>query len=159
MDVTSGWQRDLFDVGKVMAAYILALPVGWSREEEEHSVGVRTIPIVAMASCGYLLLTARFDIAAQSRVMQGLVAGMGFIGGGAILKIEGSVRGVATAATIWNIGAVGAAVAQERWVLAIALSALNLFALRVLLPIKIKLDNRRNFEEALKRADKGEPPK
>src|ERR1041384_3834471 len=136
------WPAQLHDIGKLAIAYVLALPVGWYREKEAHSVGVRTFPVVAMASCGYLMLMSsnHFDGAAQSRVLQGLVAGIGFIGGGAILKSEGSVHGTATAASIWNTGVVGAAVALDRWALAAMLAALNLVALRLLLPLKIRLD-------------------
>lgn len=154
MQIAPVWQRDLWDVAKVLIAYALLLPVGWYREKEAHSVGVRTFPIVAMASCGYVLLATPMDMAAQSRVIQGMVAGMGFIGGGAILKSEGNVHGVATAASIWNTGVVGAAVAQEHWLLAVALAGLNLFALRVLLPLKLKLDKRRELEESIREAEK-----
>ena len=145
MFLAINWSEGLEDIAKLSIAYILALPVGWYREREAHSVGVRTFPVVAMASCGYLLLATagnRFSTDAQSRVLQGLVAGIGFIGGGAILKAEGSVHGTATAASIWNTGVVGAAVAMDRYILAAALAALNLIALRVLLPLKLKLDAR-----------------
>ena len=77
---------------------------------------------------------------AQSRIIQGVVAGIGFIGGGAILKSEGGVHGVAAAASIWNIGVVGASVAQNRFLLAAMLALLNLITLRLLLPVKRKLD-------------------
>jgi putative Mg2+ transporter-C (MgtC) family protein len=146
---------DFRDIVRLLIAYVLALPVGWYREQEAHSVGVRTFPLVAMASCGYLLLGVPLlgsDPAAQSRIIQGLVAGIGFIGGGAILKAEGSVRGTATAASIWNTGVLGAAVAQDRYSLAIMLSILNLVALRLLLPLKMKLDARKGREAGL-----GEP--
>ena len=126
---------------RLILAYLLALPVGWYREKEAHSVGERTFPLVSMASCGYLLLVANGS-ADQSRVIQGLVAGIGFIGGGAILKAEGNVQGTATAASIWNTGVVGAAVAQQRYWLAATLAFLNLFALRVLLPLKQRLEAR-----------------
>lgn len=138
-------QAEILDICKILAAYVLALPVGWYREQEAHSIGVRTFPLVAAASCGFVLVAVplgQTDLAAQSRVIQGLVAGIGFIGGGAILKAEGtaaSVHGTATAASIWNFGVVGAAVAQNRWFLAILLAALNLFALRVLYPLKMRL--------------------
>src|ERR1035438_2691402 len=131
------------DVVKLAIAYVLALPVGWYREKEAHSAGVRTFPLVAMASCGYVLLgtpAAHMSMEAQSRIIQGLVAGIGFIGGGAILKSESRVHGVATAASIWNTGVVGASVALDRYLLAAMLAALNLFALRVLLQVKSKLD-------------------
>lgn len=140
---------DLRDIARLLIAYVLALPVGWYREQEAHTVGVRTFPLVAMASCGYVLLGVPLlgsDPAAQSRIIQGLVAGMGFIGGGAILKAEGSVHGTATAASIWNTGVLGAAVAQERYLLAIVLSVLNLVALRLLLPLKMKLDAKKGRE-------------
>jgi|SRR5579883_1392600 len=149
MDIPPGLQKDLVDVGKVAAAYVLALPTGWYREKEAHSVGVRTFPIVAMASCGYVLMAPAGDSAALSRIIQGLVAGIGFVGGGAILKSENHVHGTATAASIWNTGVLGAAVAEEKWLLAIVLSLLNLFALRVLLPWKLRLDAKREMEESL----------
>ncbi len=142
-------QAELVDIGKVVMAYTLALPVGWYREKEAHSVGVRTFPLVAAASCGFVLVAVplgQTDLAAQSRVIQGLVAGIGFIGGGAILKTEGQnayVHGTATASSIWNFGLVGAAVAQNRFFLAVVLALLNLFALRVLLPLKQRLDTRK----------------
>ena len=150
MQMLSDWHKDLYDAGRLLGAYVLAFPVGWWRETEAHSVGVRTFPIVAMASCGYVLMAAPGDATAQSRIIQGLVAGMGFIGGGAILKSEGSVHGTATAASIWNTGVLGAAVAQDRWILAVVLSVLNLFALRVLLPWKLRMDKRRELEASIK---------
>jgi putative Mg2+ transporter-C (MgtC) family protein len=137
------WPQGLEDVIKIFIAYLLVLPVGWYREREAHSVGVRTFPVVAMASCGYVLLgtpSAHMSADAQSRIIQGLVAGIGFIGGGAILKSDSRVHGVATAASIWNTGVIGASVAQDRFLLAAMLAALNLFALRVLLQVKAKLD-------------------
>jgi putative Mg2+ transporter-C (MgtC) family protein len=151
----------LAEIEKLAFAYFLGLPVGWYREQEAHSVGVRTFPLVSMASCGYLLLSMppshpSFD--AQSRVIQGLVTGIGFIGGGAILKSEGSVHGTATAASIWNIGVVGAAVAQDRWPLAITLAALNVFALRVLLPLKLKMDARAIKKEEIARKTSSPTP-
>ena len=137
------WPQGLEDVIKLFIAYVLALPVGWYRESEAHSAGLRTFPVVAMASCGYVLLGAHsnhMSIEGQSRIIQGVVAGIGFIGGGAILKSDSGVHGVAAAASIWNIGVVGASVAQNRYLLAATLAALNLFALRVLLPLKTRLD-------------------
>jgi len=149
MHLAVDWQAAWRDISRLLLAYFLALPVGWYREREAHSIGVRTFPLVAMASCGYVLLaagTGPSDPAAQSRIIQGLVAGIGFIGGGAILKAEGNVHGTATAASIWNTGVIGAAVAQERYMVALILAVMNLFALRVLLPLKMKLDSQKGRE-------------
>src|SRR5438105_3282931 len=137
------WPQELQDVAKIAGSYLLALPVGWYREKEAHSVGVRTIPVVAIASCGYVLLGAGWGTHSPdttSRIIQGVVAGIGFIGGGAILKSESHVHGTATAASIWNIGAMGAAVALDHYLIAIMLSLMNLLALRLLLPVKRIID-------------------
>src|SRR5437660_9651757 len=112
MDYAFDWHTGLRDILRLVIAYALALPVGWYREKEAHSIGVRTFPLVAMASCGYVLLSMapnQMDLQAQSRIIQGMVAGIGFIGGGAILKAQGNVHGTATAASIWNTGVLGAA--------------------------------------------------
>ena len=144
------WTQGLGDILKLLIAYLLALPVGLYREHESHSVGVRTFPLVAMASCAYVLLATpdgHTNIDAQSRIIQGVVAGIGFIGGGAILKSESRVHGVAAAASIWNFGVVGASVAQNRYLLAATLAALNLFSLRILLQVKTQIADRSSSSE------------
>ena len=136
---------------KITLAYCLALPIGWDREREAHSVGVRTFPLVAVAACGYVLLGDVYGAKvpdAQSRIIQGLVTGIGFIGAGAILKGPAAVHGTATAASIWNTGAIGAAVALGRYELAIVMSVLNLVTLRLLLPLKQRLDRRKDEENS-----------
>ena len=142
MHFSFNW-KEVEDVIRLFIAYALVFPVGWYREREAHGVGVRTFPLVAMASCGYILLaspTAHMSPDAQSRVIQGLVAGIGFIGGGAILKTESRVQGVATAASIWNTGVVGASVAQDRYLLAATLSFMNFVTLWLLLSVKKRID-------------------
>jgi putative Mg2+ transporter-C (MgtC) family protein len=138
------WTHTEGELVKLVIAYTLALPVGWYREKVEHNVGLRTFPLVAMASCGYVLLgvTSGPHVAdVQSRIIQGLLAGVGFIGGGAIVRSGESVHGTATAASIWTTGVLGAAVALERFPIAIALAVLNLVALRLLSPLKQRLDS------------------
>jgi putative Mg2+ transporter-C (MgtC) family protein len=143
--------RNLLHVG---AAYLLALPVAWDREREARGAGLRTFPLVAVASCGYVLMTHRLfadSPDAQARVLQGLMTGIGFVGGGAILKHGADVRGLASAASIWNTGAVGAAVAFGRYEIALVLSVLNFLTLRFLTPLKENLkgdeDGSRGGEE------------
>ncbi len=141
------WQEAWTDLQHIGLAYVLTALIGWDREKEAHSAGLRTFPIVGMASCGYLMVLGNQpDVAAQSRVLQGLITGIGFVGGGAILKEGATVKGTATAASIWNAGVIGAAVAMQRFEIAIILSLLNLFTLRALLPIKQHLDKKSNTE-------------
>ena len=131
------------DLQKIGITYLLMLVIGWDREQEAHSAGLRTFPIVGIASCGYLLiLGSDADPASHSRVLQGLITGIGFVGGGAILKDGLNVKGMATAASIWNAGVIGAAIAMNRLSIAIALAALNLFTLRALLPLKSRMDRK-----------------
>ena len=120
--------------------YLLTALIGWEREQEAHSAGLRTFPLVGMASCGYLLiLGASPNTADQSRVLQGLITGIGFVGGGAILKEGATVKGTATAASIWSTGVVGAAVAMGRYEVAVILSVLNYITLKLLWRFKQKI--------------------
>src|SRR6202030_1069341 len=141
IQLPGNWPEIWHNFEHVATAYALTVLIGWDREKETHSAGVRTFPIVGMASCGYLLILGPHpDSGDQSRLLQGLITGIGFVGGGAILKEGATVKGTATAASIWNAGVIGASVAVGRYEVAIVLSLFNLFTLRVLLPLKQKLD-------------------
>ena len=122
---------------QLAVAFVLALPIAWDREQRERSAGLRTFTLVAISTCGFLI-AARSSLGpssdAESRVWQGLLTGIGFIGSGAILKTGGAVRGTATAASIWNTAAVGAAVAYGNYDIAACLSAANFAVLRWLAP-------------------------
>jgi len=71
----------------------------------------------------------------------GLMTGMGFIGGGAILKHGGKVQGTATAASLWATGAIGLAVASHRFEIALLVSATTFLTLRFLKPIAASQDD------------------
>lgn len=126
-------------LGQLAVAFLLALPIAWDREQRARSAGLRTFTLVAISTCGFLI-AARSSIGpsadAESRVWQGLLTGIGFIGSGAILKTEGGVHGTATAASIWTTAAVGAAVAYSNYDIAIVLSLANFVVLRWLAPFK-----------------------
>jgi putative Mg2+ transporter-C (MgtC) family protein len=136
----ANWWSVLFQDGlKMLLAYVLAIPIGWDREKEERTAGVRTFPIVALASCGLALVGANIPGAgpdASSRILQGLVTGIGFVGGGAILRDRGSVQGTATAASIWSIGIAGAAVGLGLYHIGIVLALVTFLTLLVMRPLK-----------------------
>jgi putative Mg2+ transporter-C (MgtC) family protein len=147
LELQNHWQEAWRDLQHIGIAYGLTALIGWDREKEAHSAGLRTFPIVGMASCGYLMVLGnQADVAAQSRVLQGLITGIGFVGGGAILKEGATVKGTATAASIWNAGVIGAAVAMGRYEIAILVALLNLLTLRALLPLKQRLDRKKEPE-------------
>jgi len=120
-------------------AYILALPIGWNREKAERSAGLRTFPLVAVATCGIVQATEHILAGhpeGTARIIEGLMTGMGFIGGGAILKTDDSVRGTATAASLWATGATGAAVGLGAYDVAVVISLFTFLTLWLLVPFK-----------------------
>ncbi len=123
----------------LLIAYALALPLGWNREKEERNAGLRTFPLVAVASCGFIQAAEIFTAGhpdAASRVVEGLLAGMGFIGGGAILKTNGSVHGTATAAALWATGAIGVAVGLGAVDVALMIALITFATLWLAPPLK-----------------------
>lgn len=123
----------------LLGAYMLALPIGWNREKEERSAGLRTFPLVAVASCGFVQAgeqLAGTDPEAMARIIEGIITGMGFIGGGAILRQKNSVKGTATAASLWVTGAIGTAVGLRSYGVAIALAVITFATLWFLSPLK-----------------------
>lgn len=123
----------------IAIAYLLALPIGWNREKEERSAGIRTFPLVAVASCGFIQAAegiTQNSPEAMARIIEGLIAGMGFIGGGAILHLKNSVKGTATAASLWVTGAVGVSVGLGRLDVAIMLTIIAFVTLYLLAPLK-----------------------
>ena len=141
--VTPTWQSATSQLVQMSIAYLLALPIGWNREREDRSAGLRTFPIVAVAACGFAILgtsTAGATSDTYSRILQGLITGIGFIGGGVILHDKGTATGMATAASILSIGIVGAAVGFEQYHIAVALTLLDLLTFKLLTPLKRKLE-------------------
>lgn len=124
-------------------AFVLALPIGWDRERHARSAGLRTFPLVAVATCGFMLVGIETlpGAEAHSRILNGIITGMGFIGGGAILKSDHRITGTATAASLWGTGAIGIAVAWQRYEIAIILSLLTFLTLKFISPVKGAVDS------------------
>jgi len=125
---------------RVLITFILIYPIAMEREREEWAVGtegagLRTFPLVGMGSC-ILVLLAQTILPPQSanhaQVLQGLITGIGFVGGGAIVKDQFKVRGTATAAGVWATAVLGAAVGYGRIDLAVVLGVATFVTLRIL---------------------------
>ena len=114
-------------------AFLLALPIALNREYKAHGAGMRTYPLVSIACCAFMLVAR--DVydgdAAEARVMYGIITGMGFIGGGAIMKNDSGVSGTASAAGIWLTGAIGLSVAYARYEIAIVLTLMGFLIFQV----------------------------
>ena len=119
----------------IMAALIFSLPIAYNRETKSNSAGLRTYPLVAVATCSYTLLALNVlgDSGEMGKFMAGIVTGIGFIGGGAILKAQddSKVTGLANAASIWNTGAIGMAVAWQKFEIALLIAIINFLILSI----------------------------
>lgn len=128
----------IIDFLRIAIAFLLAVPIGWERHRSARNLGLRTFPIVSIGACGFVLIAKQISGAsaeAEARIIAGLLTGIGFIGGGAILKNSGSVKGLATAASIWITGAIGAAAAFGREEIGLLLSLITFATLRLLSPL------------------------
>jgi putative Mg2+ transporter-C (MgtC) family protein len=100
-------------VWRMAMALALGAAIGWDRERRDAEAGLRTHMLVALGAALFVLvpLEAGMNDEQLSRVVQGLVSGIGFLGAGAVLKDsdEGRIHGLTTAATIWATAAVGIA--------------------------------------------------
>ena len=129
----------LAHVRDLLIAYALAFLIGWNREREDRSAGLRTFPLVAIAACGFVQGTERLTQGtpeAAARIVEGVITGMGFIGGGAILKAGGEVHGTATAASLWATGAIGVAVGLASYDVAVVVCLFTVLTLYVLSRLK-----------------------
>jgi putative Mg2+ transporter-C (MgtC) family protein len=131
-------------VTRVVLATFLAGLVGYERERRGSSAGLRTHMMVGMAVSLLVVASEQsgMDRESVSRVIQGVFAGIGFLGAGAIIKQDASdqIRGLTTAATLWATAAIATAAGLGREGTAIIATLLALPILSLLL----RLENRQN---------------
>jgi putative Mg2+ transporter-C (MgtC) family protein len=123
---------------RLLLAAGLGAAIGIEREYRRKPAGLRTNILIAVGSALFMILS--IDIArgggTPDRIAAQIVTGVGFLGGGAILRSGQSVHGMTTAATIWVNAAVGVAAGAGEFALAASATALTLVVLAVLPPIE-----------------------
>ncbi|RCW67415.1 MgtC/SapB family protein [Pseudorhodoferax soli] len=142
--------RSLEDATRIVLRLALAALLGGllgiERESKGKAAGVRTHMLVAMGAAMFVLASQQFDIVAadMSRVLQGVIAGVGFLGAGTILKgdAESQVKGLTTAAGIWMTAAIGVAAGLGKESTAILATLLTL-AIMASLPLFARLFERK----------------
>lgn len=154
MDPVSVPADTLALASRLAIAMLLGAALGLNREMSLKPAGLRTHALVSLGTAlititGLQLGTSTGDPAAAARIIQGLVAGIGFIGGGVILHRPDvhTVRGLTTAASIWIAAAIGVAVGTGLWKAAVVTVALSLMVLTV----------GRTIDNALHRISSGDP--
>ena len=132
------------------AAAGLSLIIGIERESPHRAAGMRTHVMVAIGSALFVLasIKAGSTVNDSTRVIQGVVQGIGFLGAGTILKLtdKAEVRGLTTAAGIWLTAAIGVACGLGEFWLALAATLMAWIALRPLKMVEQKVfpSNNRN---------------
>ena len=118
---------------RMTVALLLGAAIGWERERRDAEAGLRTHMLVALGAAVFVMVPAASGMGsdALSRVIQGLVSGIGFLGAGAVLKqsAEGRIHGLTTAASIWATAAVGMAAGLGREASAVLATAFILLVL------------------------------
>jgi putative Mg2+ transporter-C (MgtC) family protein len=121
---------------RMTAALLLGAVLGYEREQTGKAAGLRTHMLVALGSALFVIasLDAGMATADVSRVLQGVAAGIGFIGAGAILKLTDphQIKGLTTAASIWTTAAVGVTAGLGRFGVAILAAILAWITLSLL---------------------------
>lgn len=121
---------------RLSVAMLLGAIVGVERERTGKPAGLRTHMLVSLGAALFVISCAESGMASAdlSRVIQGLVTGIGFLGGGAILKLseQRDIRGLTSAAAIWMTAAIGVAVGLGRLWMATLSAILTWFVLAII---------------------------
>ena len=133
MVLDAGQQLDLLI--RLVVALALSAIIGIERELQQEQAGLRTHTLVGLGAAAFTVIST-FGFpdadADPTRVAAGIVTGIGFIGAGTILRNEGAVRGLSTAASLWAVGAIGMAAGAGLYIFALGAMILALFVLEVL---------------------------
>ena len=125
----------LHDLFAMLLSTVLGTIVGWERQVGRKPAGLRTHVLVCLGSTMFVLMAPhamrsfgmnQFD---PTRIVHGVVTGVGFLGAGSILRHEGYVAGLTTAASIWIVAAIGTAVGVHAYMLAVVGTVLALVVL------------------------------
>ena len=110
------------DLIKLIAAVIIGGIIGAERERHNKAAGLRTMILICLGSTLFTLFSAKIagDDFDPSRIASNIVVGIGFLGGGVILREGGRITGLTTAATIWLSAALGMGIGSGQYVLVTA---------------------------------------
>jgi putative Mg2+ transporter-C (MgtC) family protein len=136
-------------VWRLMLAAALGAAIGMEREYRQKPAGLRTNILIAVGSALFTILSVAMTQGTgdPSRVAGQIVTGIGFLGGGAIMRNRDTVHGMTTAATIWVNAAIGVACGTGQYAVASVTTALTLVVLVVLPPIETYFEKRAGWPD------------
>jgi putative Mg2+ transporter-C (MgtC) family protein len=125
----------------LFAALVYGGIIGIEREIHQKPAGLRTNMLICMGAAAFTLIAKNISINpdAETRVIQGVVTGVGFLGAGVLIHQQGNVQGLTTAATIWLVTAVGIACGARLYGLSAATVILAIIVLMGLYPLEQKM--------------------
>jgi putative Mg2+ transporter-C (MgtC) family protein len=140
-------------VARLVAAVAVGMGIGLNRDIADKPIGMRTLGLVSLGAAVVALSTVHFDVLADhpdalSRVVQGVIqgvmAGIGFIGAGVIMHDPGSgtVEGLTTAATVWLTAALGIACGLASWMIVAVSVSLAVFLLVIVAWLEAAIEKR-----------------
>jgi len=143
---------DIPDIGEATrivlrlgVAIVLGGLLGYERERSGKAAGLRTHMLVALGAALFVLvpLQGGMQVGDLSRVLQGVIAGIGFLGAGAIIKLgsERQIHGLTTSASIWTTAAIGVAAGMGREATAVVSALIALFVLAVLRRVEKRIED------------------
>lgn len=121
-------------LGRLVLSIILGGLIGYERETEHKPAGLRTLTLVSLGSCLFMIISIRtaqgLENVDPTRIAAQVVTGIGFLGAGAILHARGAVYGLTTAVSIWLVAAIGLAAGAGLYIEAVVVALLGFIILR-----------------------------
>jgi putative Mg2+ transporter-C (MgtC) family protein len=128
-------------LGNTAAALLLGIIIGLERQWRQHPAGLRTNALVALGAALFVSMSRLMDDQnSPTRIVSYVVSGLGFLGGGVILREGLTVKGLNTAATLWCSGAVGSLAGGGFYLQAVVGTGAVLFANTGLRPLSRRID-------------------
>ena len=141
---------EIYEILGLLFAVVLGGAIGLEREINGKPAGLRTNIIICLGAAAFTLVARRLGVDAPDapgRVAAGIVAGVGFLGAGALIQEGSGIHGLTTAASIWLVASIGVACGMGYYLLAALTTFLALVALFGLLPITRKIRQRRQRKQ------------
>jgi putative Mg2+ transporter-C (MgtC) family protein len=114
---------------RLASAVLLSGLLGWERERRDKPAGIRTHMLVGLGAATFMELAVRLDGSEPTidptRVIQGIVGGIGFLCAGSIIQSRGHVHGITTAASVWVAGGIGTACGLANYIAAFAAALIS----------------------------------
>lgn len=144
---------DLHEILSLVMAFVLGGLIGLEREINGKPAGLRTNIIICVGAAAFIILARHFtsvEVEAAhvaSRIAAGVITGVGFLGGGVLIREGSSVHGLTTAASIWLVTSIGMACGIGQYAIAVTVTAMALVVLLALSPLAHKLRKKRELKQ------------